>query len=68
MTRHKRQEYEKKIASGVKTNTKAVFAYMKRRSKTNSGIGHINVNPWNVKSRLTNCNQKKSRYLFRILC
>jgi len=60
MTRHKRQEYEKKIASGVKTNTKAVFAYMKRRSKTNSGIGHINVNPWNVKSRLTNCNQKKA--------
>ena len=60
LTRQKKQEYEKSIASGVKKHTKPVFAYMKRRYKTNSGIGSMNINPKNVKSNLTNCDKKKA--------
>ena len=53
LTRRIQKEFEMKLATEAKANPKAVWKYMKSKTKNREGVSNLNIDPKNPKSRLT---------------
>ena len=63
LTRRIRNNFEKGIAKEVKKNPKAIWKYIKSKSKTKEGVSDLNVDPKDTTSPLTKSNQEKAQVL-----
>ena len=55
-----KKKYELTLAAYAKSNPKAIWRYMNSKTKTREGITHINIDPTNDKSRLTQSDKEKA--------
>ena len=63
MTRKLQKEFELKLAEEAKSNPKAVWKFMKSKTKTREGVSELNIDPNDKKSRLTKSNKEKADVL-----
>ncbi|VDI25739.1 Hypothetical predicted protein [Mytilus galloprovincialis] len=55
--------FEKGLSENAKRNLKAIWSYIKSKSKTREGIGDLHVDTEDVKSEKTDDNQQKAEIL-----
>ena len=60
MTRQAQKQFENNLAKNSKENPKAIWQYIKSKSKLKEGITELNTDPHNEKSRLTSDNTEKA--------
>ena len=63
ITRKAQKNYENSLAKKAKTNPKAIWQYIKSKSKIKEGITELNIDPNDKKSRLTSDSKEKAEIL-----
>ncbi|CAC5382827.1 unnamed protein product [Mytilus coruscus] len=58
-----KREYEKNLSEKAKENPKAIWSYIKSKTKTKEGIGDLHLDPEDTKSDKTEDNRKKAKLL-----
>ncbi|CAG2200123.1 unnamed protein product [Mytilus edulis] len=58
-----KREYEKNLSEKAKENPKAIWSYIKSKTKTKEGIGDLHLDPEDTKSDKTEDNSKKAKLL-----
>ncbi|CAG2213050.1 unnamed protein product [Mytilus edulis] len=58
-----KREYEKNRSEKAKENPKAIWSYIKSKTKTKEGIGDLHLDPGDTKSDKTEDNSKKAKLL-----
>ncbi|CAC5391722.1 unnamed protein product [Mytilus coruscus] len=58
-----KREYEKNLSEKAKENPKAIWSYMKSKTKTKEGIGDLHLDPEDTKSVKTEDNREKAKLL-----
>jgi len=58
-----KKKYEKGLSQKAKENPKAIWSYIKSKSKTREGIGDLHVDPEDIKSIKTEDNKEKANIL-----
>ena len=56
-----KKEFEKSLAKEAKTNPKKIWKYINSKSKIRTGIGDINIDPFDEKSLTTNNDEEKAQ-------
>ena len=60
LTRRIQKEFEMKLATDSKTNSKAVRKYMNSKTKNREGVSDLNTDPKDPKSRLIDSDREKA--------
>jgi hypothetical protein len=63
LTRKLRKSYEKDLSKKAKTNPKAIWSYIKSKTKTRTGIGDLHVDPKDTKLKKTDEDSEKAEIL-----
>ena len=63
LTRKLKKQFELNLATAAKSNPKAIWKYMNSKTKTREGVPDLNIDPTDVKSRLSRSDKEKNRHI-----